>query len=380
MVYYVRNGKVPASRHTFDDRKNLRREELFGEESFEGAYSLLYHLYEPTNSSGYRVVNRNVDKYADAAHIHRHLLTGNSKRGGNILNGRHTILMNDRVKVQILVPSETTNDFYRNADYEMLIFVHEGKGNFISPFGNIDFSTGDYIYVPKGTTFRMDYSEDAYFLILLSKDTLKIPPRYLNNYGQLKEGTPYYTRDIRPPKFNKPEAGNGKFSIHVDFDSYYVVQDFKTSPLDVEGWDGYLYPFAISVHDMAPIVGKLHMPPPIHETMSSRSMMVATFLPRKYDFHERSIPISYYHSNVDVDEFLFYSSGNFMSRKGIKPGSVTLHVRGLTHGPQPGAVEGALGKEGTDELAVMIETYDPLRLTEYGATIDEPEYMKSWSQ
>ncbi|EQD34641.1 homogentisate 1,2-dioxygenase, partial [mine drainage metagenome] len=213
-----------------------------------------------------------------------------------------------------------------------------------------------------------------------SKDTLKIPPRYLNTYGQLKEGTPYYTRDIRPPKFNKPEAGNGNFSIHVDFDSYYVVQDFKTSPLDVEGWDGYLYPFAISVHDMAPIVGKLHMPPPIHETMSSRSMMVATFLPRKYDFHERSIPISYYHSNVDVDEFLFYSSGNFMSRKGIKPGSVTLHVRGLTHGPQPGAVEGALGKEGTDELAVMIETYDPLRLTEYGATMDEPEYMKSWSQ
>ena len=378
MAYYVKNGKLPESRHTYQEKDDLRREELFGEESFEGAYSLLYHLYEPTNSSGYSIVNRKEEKYADAPHIHRYLRTGMLKREGNLVNGRKTILMNSRVKVQILVPEGTTEDFYRNALHEMLIYVHSGSGTFTCPMGNIKFSKGDYLYVPKGTTFRMEYTREAYFLFLLSMDTLKIPSRYLNSYGQLKEGTLYYTRDIRPPEFFPPETKAGKYVMHIEYDTYYVVQEFENSPLDLEGWDGYLYPFAISTENMAPIVGKLHMPPPIHETMSSKSMMVATFLPRKFDFHPRSIPISYYHNNVDVDEFLFYSSGNFMSRKGIEPGSATLHVRGLTHGPQPGAIENAIGKEGTDEVAVMIETYDPLLLTETGAGIDQEGYMKSW--
>lgn len=378
MVFYVKRGEVPESRHTFDSREKLRREELFGEDSFEGVYSLIYHLHEPTRVSGYKVELKQNPRILDEPYLHRHLKTQNLEAYGDIVDGRKTILCNNKVQVQIFKPEKTRRDFYRNALYEMLFFVHNGDGKLISPMGEISFSKGDYIYVPKGLAFRMEYSPDSYFLILNSKDDLKIPERYLNRYGQLKEGTPYYTRDIRPPELSAPVDEKGEFLLYVEYEDRYVIEKFDFNLLDVVGWDGYLFPFALNIRSMAPIVGKLHQPPPVHETMSSKSMMVATFLPRPFDFHERSIPISYYHNNIDVDEFLFYSSGNFMSRKGIEPGSVTLHVRGLTHGPQPGAVENSIGKPGTDEVAVMIETYEPLLITEIGKVIDDKEYMKSW--
>ena len=288
--------------------------------------------------------------------------------------------MNDRVKVQILKPERNTDDFYRNGIYDMLLFVHKGNGNLISILGDIQFGPGDYIYIPKGLTFKLDCSPESYFLIFQSKDDLTLPRRYLNLYGQIKEGSPYYTRNIRVPKLQKPRDETGNFRVFVELDDNLVIEERDHNPLDVEGWDGYLYPYAINTDAMAPIVGKIHMPPPVHETFSSKSMMVGTFLPRKFDFHPKSIPISYYHNNIDVDEFLFYSSGNFMSRKGIEPGSVTLHVRGIIHGPQPGAVEKAIGKEGTDEIAVMIETYDHLFLTTKGKEIEDPEYSRSWYQ
>ncbi|MCL4345578.1 MAG: homogentisate 1,2-dioxygenase [Candidatus Thermoplasmatota archaeon] len=378
MVFYVRRGEVPESRHTFDDREKLLREELFGEDSFEGVYSLIYHINEPTRVRNCSVEIKEKLVITDEPYLHRHLRTQNLETYGDILDGRKTILANSRVQVQIFKPEKTRPDFYRNALYEMLFFVHKGEGKIISPMGSISFVQGDYLYIPKGLMFRMEYSSGSYFLILNSMDDLKIPERYLNRYGQLKEGTPYYTRDIRPPEFNPPRRESGSYHLYVEYDDRYVVEEFDFNPLDVVGWDGYLFPFAINVKSMAPIVGKLHQPPPVHETMSSRSMMVATFLPRPFDFHDRSIPISYYHNNIDVDEFLFYSSGNFMSRKGIEPGSVTLHVRGLMHGPQPGAVENSIGRPGTDEVAVMIETYDPLLLTDIGKLIDDKEYMKSW--
>jgi Homogentisate 1,2-dioxygenase len=379
MVFYVKQGKLPESRHTYNNRSELRREELFGEDSFEGAYSLLYHLNEPTRIKSFKEVKKDVEIQTDNQYMHRHLKTGSLERKGSLVTGKQTVMMNDRIKVQILKPVESSEHiFYRNALYEMLIFVHQGSGRMVSPMGTLNFSPGDYLYVPKGLTFRLDYDSECYLLIFQSKDDISIPPRYLNRYGQLKEGTPYYSRDIRVPELQEPQDANGNFRIFIEYEDRFIEEEMDLNPLDVEGWDGYLYPFAINVASMAPIVGKLHMPPPVHETFSSRSMMVGTFLPRKFDFHPRSIPISYYHNNIDVDEFLFYSSGNFMSRKGIEPGSITLHVRGITHGPQPGAVEGALGKEGTDEVAVMIETYDHLWLTQLGKKIEVPDYNMSW--
>ncbi len=378
MVFYVKQGEVPESRHTYDSKENLRREELFGEDSFEGVYSLIYHLNEPTRIRGYRTEQKQGYRLLDEPSIHRHLKTQNLEPYGDLIDGRKTILANSRVQIQIFRPEKTNQDFYRNALYEMLFFVHVGEGKLICPIGELEFRQGDYVYVPKGLMFKMEYTKDSYFLILNTMDDLKIPDRYINRYGQLKEGTPYYTRDIRHPILGKPHISEGKFNLYVEYSDRYVVEEFDRSPMDVVGWDGYLFPFAINVKSMAPIVGKLHQPPPVHETFSSKSMMVATFLPRLFDFHPRSIPISYYHNNIDVDEFLFYSSGNFMSRKGIEPGSVTLHVRGLTHGPQPGAVESSIGKDSTDEVAVMIETYDPLLLTDVGKIIDDKNYMKSW--
>lgn len=379
MVFYVKQGKLPESRHTYDNRNELRREELFGEDSFEGAYSLLYHLNEPTRIKSFREVQKDIEKKTDNLYMHRHLKTGTLDRKGSIVNGKQTVMMNDRIKVQILKPKDHSEDtFYRNALYEMLLFIHEGSGKMVSPMGVLNFSQGDYLYIPKGLTFRLDYDSPCYILIFQSMDDITIPPRYLNRYGQLKEGTPYYSRDIRVPVLPKPQNNKGSFKIFIEYEDRFIEEEMDMNPLDVEGWDGYLYPFAINVSSMAPIVGKLHMPPPVHETFSSKSMMVGTFLPRKFDFHPRSVPISYYHNNIDVDEFLFYSSGNFMSRKGIEPGSITLHVRGITHGPQPGAVEGALGKEGTDEVAVMIETYDHLWLTDTGKKIEVPDYNMSW--
>lgn len=381
MVYYLRQGELPESRHTFTDRANFRREELFGEESFEGPYSLLYHIGEPTRVKSIKKVEKDlIDAGSATELLHRHFITSSLGKGGDLVSGRKFILFNNSVRLGIARPADAMKTLFRHALREQLFFVHRGSGKFRTILGDIEFSQGDYIYIPKGTTYKAEYSNDAEFFVVESNDRLSVPPRYLNMYGQLKEGTPYYTRDIRTPRLQDPSNSEGHYTVLVDYDDHYVSEERDRNPFDVVGWDGYLYPFAINVNQMAPIVGKLHQPPPVHETFSAKGFMVGTFLPRKYDFHPRSIPISYYHSNIDTDEVLFYSSGNFMSRKGIEPGSVTLHVRGLIHGPQPGAIEGAIGKEGTDEVAVMVEAYDPLKVTKYGSSVEDSKYMSSWYQ
>lgn len=381
MVYYVRQGEVPVSRHTFTDRSNIRKEELFGEESFDGPYSLLYHIGEPTRVKSVTKANgHSISEKAESDLLHRHFETSSLKSTGDLVTGRQYILFNDSIRIGISIPDEKMKGYFRHALREQLFFVHTGSGTLRTILGDIEFKKGDYLYIPKGTTYTADYSKGAEFLVIESRERLSIPPRYLNIYGQLKEGTPFYTRDIRVPKLQKASAESGNFQVQVDYDDYFMIEERDRNPFDVVGWDGYLYPYAINVDLMAPIVGKLHQPPPVHETFSSKGFMVGTFLPRKYDFHPRSIPISYYHSNIDTDEVLFYSTGNFMSRKGIKPGSITLHVRGLIHGPQPGAIDGAIGKEGTDEVAVMVETYEPLRVTREGTSIEDRKYMSSWYQ
>ncbi|MCL4420598.1 MAG: homogentisate 1,2-dioxygenase [Candidatus Thermoplasmatota archaeon] len=380
MVFYVKQGEMPESRHTFQSRQNLLREELFGEESFDGPYSLIYHRNEPTRVKNLRREEKtNAPNAVNKEFIHRHLDGLKLDREGNFFTGRQYLLLNSKLYIGITKPAEKFNDLFRSALNDQLFFVNEGSGMLRSVFGDLNFSAGDYVYVPKGTTYGIDYTSDLVVFFLESSERIGIPPRYLNIYGQIKEGSPYYSRDIRYPFLSKEKrTGRDLYRVYVDYTDHYAVEDRDENPMDVVGWDGYLYPFAININSMAPIVGKLHMPPPVHETFSGKSFMVGTFLPRKFDFHPRSIPISYYHSNIDTDEVLFYSSGDFMSRKGISKESITLHVRGLIHGPQPGSVEGAIGKTETNEVAVMIEAYDPLGITKKAEQIENKDYMKSW--
>lgn len=379
MVFYVKQGELPESRHTYISRSKLYREELFGEEGFDGPYSLLYHIGEPTRVKEVSRADKAQTLVSNSEELlHRHFETSELKRSGDFVTGRQYILFNDSVLMGFIRPENEMKDLFRHALRDQLFFVHSGTGVIHSVLGDITFGKGDYLYVPKGTTYKVDYSDDSEFFFVESADRITIPKRYLNTYGQLKEGSPYYTRDIHIPELKRGNNDPGTFTVLVDFDSYYIREERDRNPFDVVGWDGYLYPFSINVDLMAPIVGKLHQPPPVHETFSGNGFMVGTFLPRKYDFHPNSIPISYYHSNIDTDEVLFYSSGSFMSRKGINPGSITLHVRGLIHGPQPGAIENALGKEGTDEVAVMVEAYKPLKVTETASSIEDKKYMSSW--
>lgn len=381
MVFYVKQGKMPESRHTFDEHSKILKEELFGEESFDGPYSLLYHEREPTRVKGIEREDRKPMEEGSTDELrHRHLKGFKLTAEGDFISGRKYLMFNDDVFMGLTKPSDEMRGFYRNALMEQVFFVQKGEGKLFSQFGTLVFGEGDYLYVPKGTTYRIEHSKGSEFFFVESRDRIGVPKRYLNIYGQIKEGSPYYTRDIRVPALGRANLENGNFEVLVDFHEYYLKETRDQHPFDVVGWDGYLYPWAINISLMSPIVGRLHQPPPVHETLSSSSFMLGTFLPRKYDFHPRAIPISYYHSNIDTDEVLFYSSGNFMSRKGISEGSLTLHVRGLIHGPQPGAIEGAIGKEGTDEVAVMVEAYKPLRLTKTALEVEDRDYMASWYQ
>jgi len=377
MVYYVKQGMLPETRHTYSSRDNLLREELFGEESFEGSYSLLYHMNEPTRIKEFLEIKKKRAEFTESD-THRLLDTRKIKPRGDFITGSVPVLGTNRMTISISKPNRKMDYYYRHGLRDQIIFVQKGKGVLGTMMGNIDYSNGDYIYIPKGTSYSITYSGNPEFLIIDSLDNISIPKRYLNQYGQIKEGVPYYTRDIRPPLFKPGRVRKGEFTVKVDFDDKFIVEKRETHPFDLVGWDGYHYPFAINVKRMMPIVGKVHQPPPVHESFSAKSFMVATFLPRKFDFHERAIPISYYHSNVDTDEFIYYSSGNFMSRKGISEGAITLHVRGLVHGPQPRTVESAIGKDGTDETAVMVESYDRMGISNEGKKIEAKDYMNSW--
>ncbi len=377
MVFYVKQGRMPKTRHTFESRNDLLREELFGEESFEGSYSLLYHRNEPTRIVSIQEVEKREPQFS-VQKIHKLINTDGVKREGDFITGRKPLFGNNSLVISVSKPAIQSVHLFRHGTSDQLIFVHKGNGTLKSILGDIEFDEGDYIYVPKGTTYTMEHSGASEFLFIESRDDITIPQRYLNKYGQIKEGVPYYSRDIRPPLLKGKKFGKRKYEVYVDFGDKYVVETRDEHPFDLEGWDGYHYPFAISVKDIMPIVGKVHQPPPVHETFSSKSFMVGTFLPRKFDFHERAVPISYYHSNVDTDEFLYYASGNFMSRRGIREGSMTLHVRGIIHGPQPGTIESAIGKEETDETGIMVESYERLGMSREAERLESKDYMKTW--
>lgn len=383
MPFYQRVGQVPPKRHTQFRKPDgeLYREQVMGTKGFSGMQSILYHVYPPTQV-------REVTKIRDweiplsdvGANRHRHFFTSEISKPGDMIEGRQYWLANQDVTMATVTPTEEMKYFFRNSDGDELHFVHEGHGVLETVFGEIPYKEGDYLVIPVGTTYRYRLeSEDSRFLVLETTGELNTPKRYRNEFGQLMEHSPFCERDFRVPQDVQPIMEEGDFEVRVKARGQLQAYLYDFHPLDVVGWDGYLYPYAFSIYDFEPITGSIHQPPPVHQTFQGNNFVVCSFVPRMYDYHPLAIPAPYYHSNVNSDEVLYYVKGNFMSRKGIRQASLTLHPSGIPHGPHPGKVEASLGKTRTEELAVMVDTFQPLFVTKEALAVEDPGYMYTWN-
>jgi homogentisate 1,2-dioxygenase len=383
MPSYVREGSVPHKRHIQFRRPDggLYAEELFSTKGFESVYSLLYHLRPPTATLDVRPWSRSETVFVSNEPLrNRHVKTASLRLDGDAIESRTPLLGNADVLISIADASEPMEYYYRNTGGDELLFVHHGAGVLESQFGELAYREHDYLVVPTGTTYRVLPASPTRMLVYESTGAITIPRRYRNEFGQLEEHAPYYERDFRAPVLQPPVDAPGEYEVRVrsgDRAAIYVVQNH---PCDVVGWDGYCYPYAFNLDEFAPITGKLHQPPPAHSTFEAPGAAFCAFVPRLFDYHPLAIPVPYNHSSVDCDEVLYYVSGNFMSRRGVEEGSITLHAAGAPHGPQPGAVESSLGKTSTDEIAVMIDTFRPLMLTQPALQCEDPEYFRSWAE
>jgi homogentisate 1,2-dioxygenase len=383
MPHYHTLGKIPHKRHT-QFRKadgSLYAEQLVSTEGFSDVYSLVYHTHEPTRvmhiDASYSVApNIAVDKNMQ----HRSFLGFDVQPADDYLESRKYVLVNDDVYLALAAPRKSMTDyFYKNSGAHELIFVHRGKGVLKSIYGNIPFEYGDHLIIPKGIIHQFTFeSSDNRLFIVESKETFRFPKRYVNHAGQLLENSPYCERDIRKPQQLETHDEKGDFLIKIKRDDAIWPYHYQTHPFDLVGWDGYLYPYAFSIHDFEPITGRVHQPPPVHQTFETPSFVLCAFVPRLYDYHPLSIPAPYHHSNVDSDEVLYYVDGDFMSRKHVVQGMISLHPIGIVHGPHPGTVEKSIGKKETGELAVMVDTFRPLKLTTEALHIEDKNYYKSW--
>lgn len=383
MPSYVREGSVPHKRHIQFRRPDggLYAEELFSTKGFESVYSLLYHLRPPTATLDVRPWTRpDVAFVANEPLRNRHLKTASLGIAGDAVDSRTPLLGNADVLISVANVTEPMEYFYRNTGGDELLFVHRGAGVLETQFGELAYREHDYLVVPTGTTYRLLPASPTRMLVYESAGAVTIPRRYRNEFGQLEEHAPYYERDFRAPVLKAPVDAQGEYEVRVrsgDRAAIYIVQNH---PCDVVGWDGYCYPYAFNLDEFAPITGKLHQPPPAHSTFEAPGAAFCAFVPRLFDYHPLAIPVPYNHSSVDCDEVLYYVSGNFMSRRGVEEGSITLHAAGAPHGPQPGAVESSLGKTSTDEIAVMIDTFRPLMLAQPALQCEDPEYFRSWAE
>ncbi|MFZ5825436.1 MAG: homogentisate 1,2-dioxygenase [Bacillota bacterium] len=383
MPFYVSRGKVPQKRHVQFRQPDgsLYKEQVMGTRGFSGIQSILYHIHPPTALS--RVVDLGpvAREYEEPGALrHRHFRTSGVEPGGDIVSGRRLLMGNENVAIAVALPTEPMDYFYRNGEGDEVLFIHEGKGRLQTSYGSLPYRPGDYLVIPIGTTWRMlpDAGAPHRVLVVEAAGSIEPPGRYRNEYGQLLEHSPYCERDIRVPDDLETFDERGEFEVRVRAQGRLTACYFAHHPLDVAGWDGYLYPWALSIYDFEPITGRIHQPPPVHQTFSGPDFVVCSFVPRLYDYHPEAIPVPYNHSNVDSDEVLYYVAGNFMSRRGIEVGSVTLHPSGIPHGPHPGTVEASLGKQRTEELAVMIDTFRPLRVAKAHPAQEDPNYPYSW--
>lgn len=385
MAFYHRLGAVPHKRHIQFRQPNdkLYHEELVSSIGFDGIYSLMYHIYPPTRIKQMLEPIPCVDEIANLGLQPIHLKTSISEfTGKDFLDARQVLMMNSDCKIAICNPENFTTDyFYKNGEADEVIYMHDGDGWLISPFGKLRIRKGDYVVIPRTTIYRVDFDPLVHprMLIVESRMPIETVGRYRNELGQLLEHSPYCERDIHPPTSLLIEEEPKECVVYVKKQGAYHRFLYDTSVLDVVGWDGFLYPYTFSIYDFEPITGRLHMPPPIHQTFQSRGcFVICSFVPRLYDYHPLSVPAPYNHSNIDSDEVLFYAEGHFMSRKGIDRGSFTLHPGGLPHGPHPGTMEASLGKAETKEYAVMVDTFKPLHVTQKGLMYLDKDYPFSW--
>ena len=384
-MYYHHLGQIPPKRHTQFRQLDgsLYKEEVVSSEGFSGIYSILYHINPPTRIKTLNTsVNYGPKKLEDYGLRQTHLNTSKvGSTGEDYLEARKVLLMNNDCSLAICSPKKRTMDyFYKNAEGDEVLFIHDGGGRLFTQFGKLDFRQGDYVVIPRTTIYKIEFNEGPLRLLIIeSTSPVETVKRYRNQLGQLLEHSPYCERDIRAPQELVTDTSKGEFLMKIKKLGQLHQYVYDYSPLDVVGWDGFLWPYAFSVHEFEPITGRVHQPPPVHQTFQGRNFVICSFVPRLFDYHPLSIPAPYNHSNIDSDEVLYYAEGNFMSRRGIERGSFTLHPGGLPHGPHPGTVEKSLGAKETKELAVMLDTFHPLFLTTDAAEFVDKNYPMSWT-
>jgi homogentisate 1,2-dioxygenase len=385
MPHYYKLGTIPPKRHTQFRKPDgeLYSEQLFSTEGFSDDYSLLYHCHPPT-----QIIK--TEPHVDVSPLiaeekmlkHRSLEGFKVKPVKDFLESRVPVLVNGDCHIVLAAPQQSMKDYYyKNTDADEMVFVHEGSGTVHSQYGELPFSYGDYIVLPRGTIYQISFNDDKNRLFIVESFTpLRFPKRYMSRFGQLMEHSPYCERDIRPPQDLKTMDEKGDYLIKAKKKGMLYGLHYGTHPFDVIGWDGCCYPYIFSIHDFEPITGRVHQPPPVHQTFETNAFVVCSFVPRMYDYHPNAIPAPYNHSNIDSDEVLYYVEGEFMSRKHVTKGMITLHPAGIPHGPHPGAVEKSIGAKETKELAVMVDTFRPLMLTKQALEIENQNYVMSWAE
>ena len=383
MPHYYKLGKIPPKRHTQYRKPNgeLYSEELVSTIGFDSVYSIIYHAHIPTAVKKIGKPYSVAPKVAEVKQMqHRKYFGYQTEPEDDFLDSRKVIMLNNDCQIALAAPRKSMTDyFYKNSSADEMIFVHEGEGTFKSIFGELNFVPGDYIMIPRGTVYQIHFkNEENRLFIVESYTPMVYPKRYCNEMGQLLEHSPFCERDIVEPTNLKTYDEEGDFLIKIKKEDVMYPYTMQFHPFDAIGWDGFHYPYIFSIHNFEPITGRVHLPPPIHQTFQSRGFVICSFVPRKYDYHPEAIPAPYNHSNVDADEVLYYVEPKFMSRTDVVKGMITLHPIGIPHGPHGEAVEKSIGKETTEELAVMVDTFAPLQLTEFAATLEDKDYYKSW--
>ena len=383
MPRYHKLGNIPAKRHTIYKKKNdeFYHEELFGTIGFEGMSSLIYHTHRPTQVKEIIKSYDIAPEVAVSKNMKSLMLDGfQIKSHDDYLKSRKCILFNNDCQIALASPNKSLKSyFYKNTDSDEVIFIHKGSGKLRTFLGNIDFSYGDYLVIPRGVIYQIDFdTSDNRLFIVESKSPIYTPKRYRNWFGQLLEHSPYCERDMHPPYELETYDEKGEYMIKVKKQDTIHEYVYAAHPFSTVGWDGYNYPYKFSIHDFEPITGRVHQPPPVHQTFETNSFVICSFVPRLFDYHPKAIPTPYNHSNIDSDEVIYYVDGDFMSRNNVNKGHISLHPAGIPHGPHPGTMEKSIGKKETFELAVMVDTFKPLMVTKEALKIDDGKYYKSW--
>ncbi len=382
MAHYKSMGKIPRKRHTIMRKEDgsLYREQVMGTKGFSGIQSILYHHHAPTELTKSTLLDVKPLEYEEQGALRpRHFETNKVKKGQDAVMGREYFLGNEDLVIGVVYPTKEMDFYYRNSDGDEVLFVHYGSGKIESMFGTLTYGEGDYIVIPVGTIYKIVPDDDnTKFLVIETTNWITTPRRYRNEFGQLLEHSPFCERDFHGPEKLKTNSVRGEHEVRTKARGVLHSHIYNHHPLDVVGWDGFMYPYTFNISDFEPITGRVHQPPPVHQNFEGHNFVICSFVPRLYDYHPEAIPAPYYHSNVDSDEVLYYVKGNFMSRKGINEGSITLHPEGIPHGPHPGTIEASIGKKETLELAVMIDTFRPLKVIQSANEVEDKNYENTW--